>query len=56
MVNQSVFTGETRVEDTVVLVPNAELVGLDLLAFELTTNMCQANQVQTRQNRRSRHC
>ncbi|BAT54769.1 hypothetical protein NOS3756_37420 [Nostoc sp. NIES-3756] len=39
-------TGETRVEDRVVLVPNAELVGLDLLAFEFTTNMCQPNQVQ----------
>ncbi|BAZ51460.1 hypothetical protein NIES4103_41090 [Nostoc sp. NIES-4103] len=38
--------GETRVEGTVVLVPNAELVGLDLVAFELTTNMCQTNQVQ----------
>lgn len=39
-------TGETSVEDTVTLVPNAELVGLDLLAFEFTTNMCQPNQVQ----------
>ncbi|WP_372726729.1 hypothetical protein [Nostoc sp. TCL26-01] len=38
--------GETRIEGTVVLVPNAEVVGLDLLAFEFTTNMCQANQVQ----------
>lgn len=40
------ITGETRVEQTVVLVPNAEVVGLDLLAFEFTTNMCQANQLQ----------
>ncbi|MDF5710264.1 MAG: hypothetical protein PUP90_22000 [Nostoc sp. S4] len=40
------LTGETRVEQTVVLVPNAEVVGLDLLAFEFTTNMCQANQLQ----------
>ncbi|MBD2346081.1 DUF11 domain-containing protein [Anabaena subtropica] len=40
------LTGETRVEGTVILVPNAEVVGLDLLAFEFTTNLCQANQVQ----------
>lgn len=40
------LTGETRIEDTVVLVPNAEVVGLDLLAFEFTTNMCQASQMQ----------
>ncbi|MEH2046485.1 hypothetical protein [Nostoc sp.] len=40
------ITGETRVEQTVVLVPNAEVNGLDLLAFEFTTNMCQANQLQ----------
>lgn len=40
------LSGETRVEDTVVLVPNAEIVELDLLAFEFTTNMCQANQMQ----------
>ncbi|MEH2456116.1 hypothetical protein [Nostoc sp.] len=39
-------TGETRVEQTVVLVPNADVVGLDLLAFEFTTNLCQANQLQ----------
>ncbi|MEH1795113.1 MULTISPECIES: DUF11 domain-containing protein [unclassified Nostoc] len=39
-------TGETRVEQTVVLVPNAEVVGLNLLAFEFTTNLCQANQLQ----------
>jgi uncharacterized repeat protein (TIGR01451 family) len=40
------LTGQTRVEQTVVLVPNAETVGLDLLAFEFTTNLCQANQLQ----------
>ncbi|MEH1873800.1 hypothetical protein [Nostoc sp.] len=40
------ITGETRIEQTVVLVPNAETVGLDLSAFEFTTNMCQANQLQ----------
>jgi uncharacterized repeat protein (TIGR01451 family) len=40
------LTGDTKVEGTVVFVPNAEVVGLDLLAFELTTNMCQASQVQ----------
>ncbi|BAY77286.1 hypothetical protein NIES25_37460 [Nostoc linckia NIES-25] len=40
------ITGETRVEQTVILVPNAETVGLDLLAFEFTTNLCQANQLQ----------
>lgn len=40
------LTGETRLESTVVVVPNAELVGLDLLAFEFTTNLCQANQLQ----------
>lgn len=39
-------TGDTRVEDTAVLVDNAELQGLDLLAFDLTTNLCQPNQVQ----------
>ncbi|WP_442945155.1 hypothetical protein [Nostoc sp.] len=40
------ITGETRVEQTVVLVPNADVVGLDLLAFEFTTNLCQPNQLQ----------
>ncbi|MBH8573299.1 DUF11 domain-containing protein [Nostocaceae cyanobacterium CENA369] len=38
--------GETKVEGKLVLVPNAELVGLDLFTFEFTTNMCQATQVQ----------
>lgn len=40
------LTGETTVDDTVVLVANAEVEGLDLLAFNFTTNMCQANQMQ----------
>ncbi len=40
------LTGDTRVEDKVVLVPNAEVVGLDLLAFQFSTNLCQQNQVQ----------
>ncbi len=40
------ITGETTVEATVVSVPNAEVIGLNLLAFELTTNMCPPNQVQ----------
>jgi uncharacterized repeat protein (TIGR01451 family) len=38
--------GETRVEDTVVLVNNAETQALKLFAFELSTNMCQPNQMQ----------
>ncbi|TFI51270.1 DUF11 domain-containing protein [Mastigocladus laminosus UU774] len=40
------LTGQTQTESTVVLVANAELQGLDLLAFEFTTNMCQPQQVQ----------
>jgi uncharacterized repeat protein (TIGR01451 family) len=40
------LTGQTQTESTVVLVANAELQGLDLLAFEFTTNMCQPDQVQ----------
>jgi uncharacterized repeat protein (TIGR01451 family) len=40
------LTGETRVEQTVVVVANAETVGLDLSAFEFSTNLCQANQLQ----------
>lgn len=39
-------TGGTTFSDTVVFVPNAETVGLDLLAFQFTTGMCQPNQVQ----------
>ncbi|WP_211293139.1 DUF11 domain-containing protein [Brunnivagina elsteri] len=39
-------TGGTTFTDTVVFVPNAETVGLDLLAFQFTTGMCQPNQVQ----------
>ncbi|MCC5668809.1 DUF11 domain-containing protein [Nostoc sp. CHAB 5784] len=38
--------GETRVEDTVVLVNNAETQALKLFAFEFSTNMCQPNQMQ----------
>ncbi|MFB2773420.1 hypothetical protein ACE1AT_29730 [Pelatocladus sp. BLCC-F211] len=40
------LTGQTQTESTVALVANAELQGLDLLAFEFTTNMCQPQQVQ----------
>ncbi|MBF2062815.1 MAG: DUF11 domain-containing protein [Calothrix sp. C42_A2020_038] len=39
-------TGGTSFTDTVAFVPNAETVGLDLLAFRFTTGMCQPNQVQ----------
>lgn len=38
--------GETRVEDTVVLVNNAETQSLKLFAFEFSTNLCQPNQIQ----------
>ncbi len=38
-------TGDTTVEDQVVFVPNAETVGLDLLAFQFTTLMCEPNQI-----------
>ncbi|MGJ5672311.1 MAG: hypothetical protein ACR9NN_01575 [Nostochopsis sp.] len=40
------LTGQTQTESTVILVANAEVQGLDLLAFEFTTNMCQPEQVQ----------
>ncbi|MEA5572539.1 hypothetical protein [Calothrix sp. UHCC 0171] len=40
------LTGETEFVGTVVAVADAELQGLDLLAFEFTTNLCQPNQVQ----------
>ncbi len=40
------LTGDTKIDQRVVLVPNAEVVGLDLLAFEFTTNLCQPNQIQ----------
>lgn len=39
-------TGGTTFTDRVVLVPNAETVGLDLLAFRFSTGMCQSNQLQ----------
>ncbi|AFY31142.1 DUF11 domain-containing protein [Calothrix sp. PCC 7507] len=38
--------GETQIEDTVVLVNNAETQALKLFAFEFSTNLCQPNQVQ----------
>jgi uncharacterized repeat protein (TIGR01451 family) len=38
-------TGQTQVEVSQVLVNNAEIQGLRLLAFQLTANMCQPNQV-----------
>jgi uncharacterized repeat protein (TIGR01451 family) len=37
-------TGDTRIEDTVATVANAELIGLDLLAFRFTTALCQPEQ------------
>jgi uncharacterized repeat protein (TIGR01451 family) len=39
-------TGGTNFTDTVAFVPNAETVGLDLLAFQFTTGMCKPEQVQ----------
>jgi uncharacterized repeat protein (TIGR01451 family) len=38
--------GGTQIDDTVTFVPNAELIGLDLLALQFTTVLCQPNQVQ----------
>jgi uncharacterized repeat protein (TIGR01451 family) len=40
------ITGGTSIEGTVVFVPNAELVGLDLLAFQFDLGLCQPEQVQ----------
>ncbi|QFS44939.1 DUF11 domain-containing protein [Nostoc sphaeroides] len=40
------IVGETRVEDTVVLVNNAETQALKLFAFDFSTNLCQPNQMQ----------
>lgn len=40
------ITGDTRVEATAVSVANAELIGLDLLAFQFTTQLCQPDQAQ----------
>lgn len=37
-------TGDTRVEDTIASVANAELIGLDLFAFRFTTQLCQPEQ------------
>ncbi len=39
-------TGENSTKGTIVLIPNAELVGLNLFSFQFTTNLCQPNQVQ----------
>ena len=39
-------TGETTVESTVAFVANAEVVGLDLLAFQFSTALCQPDQAQ----------
>jgi uncharacterized repeat protein (TIGR01451 family) len=39
-------TGGKTFTDTVAFVPNAETVGLDLLAFQFTTGLCQPEQVQ----------
>jgi uncharacterized repeat protein (TIGR01451 family) len=38
--------GDTTVEDTVAFVANAELTGLDLLAFQFTSTLCQPDQAQ----------
>lgn len=38
--------GETTTQGRVVYVPNAELAGLQLFAFQFSTNLCQPNQVQ----------
>lgn len=39
-------TGDTRIEDTIVAIDNAELVGLDLLALRFTARLCQPEQAQ----------
>jgi uncharacterized repeat protein (TIGR01451 family) len=39
-------TGGKTFTDTVAFVPNAETIGLDLLAFQFTTGLCQPEQVQ----------
>jgi len=38
--------GDTRVEDTIASVANAELIGLDLFALRFTTQLCQPEQAQ----------
>lgn len=40
------ITGDTTIQDTVVFVPNAEVVGLDLLAFQFSTALCEPDQAQ----------
>jgi uncharacterized repeat protein (TIGR01451 family) len=37
--------GGTQITDTVVFVPNAETVGLDLLAFDFDLGLCQSEQI-----------
>jgi uncharacterized repeat protein (TIGR01451 family) len=45
--NQPISTkGGTQISNTVVFVPDAEKVGLDLLAFQFDLGLCQAEQVQ----------
>ena len=39
-------TGGTQISENVVFVPDAETIGLDLLAFQFDLGMCQAEQVQ----------
>lgn len=36
--------GDTRIEDTIATVANAELIGLDLFALRFTTQLCQPEQ------------
>lgn len=38
-------TGGTQITDTVVFVPNAETVGLDLLGFQFDLGLCQSEQI-----------
>ena len=39
-------TGGTQISENVVFVPDAETIGLDLLAFQFDLGMCQAEQLQ----------
>jgi uncharacterized repeat protein (TIGR01451 family) len=38
--------GDTSIQDTVAYVANAEVIGLDLLALQFTTALCEPNQAQ----------
>jgi uncharacterized repeat protein (TIGR01451 family) len=38
--------GDPTIEDTVAFVANAEVIGLDLLAFQFTSTLCQPDQAQ----------